>query len=137
MMHKAEPNPNNVSFRDPCGQIFRAAGRIFRSVYPEASLTLDHFLTSALAGTLQNDGKLVRTWSPDNLPESLSTLPGHLVEHQAVPFPTYPAEWCPEMLVDAGNLTLDLSEALLKSGWGLKDAPPPEHPLSGPKPDFR
>ena len=135
-MHKAEPNPNNVSFRDPGGQVFRAAGRIFRSVYPEASLTLDHFLTSALAGTLQNDGKLVRTWSPDNLPESLAKLPGHLVEHQAVPFPTYPAEWCPEMLVDAGNLTLDVSEALLKSGWGLKDATPLNILFQGPNPIF-
>ena len=40
------------------------------------------------------------------------------------------------MLVDAGNLTLDLSEALLKSGWGLKDATPLNILFQGPNPIF-
>lgn len=135
-MSATESKPHNVSFRDPGGQVFRAAGRIFRSVNAEASPTLDLFLRSDLAGSLQEAGRLVRTWAPENLPEGLSALPGRLVEHQAVPFPTYPAEWCPEMLVEAGNLTLDLSEALLKSGWGLKDATPLNILFQGPNPIF-
>ena len=45
-------------------------------------------------------------------------------EHERIPFPSFPYEWPPEMLEAAGSLTLDLAEAALEEGFGLKDATP-------------
>jgi 2-polyprenyl-3-methyl-5-hydroxy-6-metoxy-1,4-benzoquinol methylase len=45
-------------------------------------------------------------------------------EHERIPFPSYPYEWPPQMLWEAGRLTLDLALASLADGNGLKDATP-------------
>jgi SAM-dependent methyltransferase len=47
-----------------------------------------------------------------------------LWEHERIAFPSAPYEWPPEMLAAAGSLTLDLAEAALEDGFGLKDATP-------------
>lgn len=73
----------------------------------------------------------------DELGSAFRVDPGMtVVEHQPVAFPSYPHEWPPEMLEAAGTLTLDLAEALLPDGWGLKDASPCNVLFSGPVPVF-
>jgi SAM-dependent methyltransferase len=73
----------------------------------------------------------------DTLGNAFRVEPGAtVVEHRRVAFPSYPHEWPPEMLEAAGNLTLDLAEALLPDGWGLKDASPSNVLYSGPAPVF-
>jgi len=47
-----------------------------------------------------------------------------ILEHQPIPFPSYPYEWAPEMLQAAGELTLELAEKSLEYGYLLKDATP-------------
>lgn len=47
-----------------------------------------------------------------------------IVEHPRIEFASYAHEWPAEMLLAAGQLTLDLAERLLESGLGLKDATP-------------
>jgi SAM-dependent methyltransferase len=47
-----------------------------------------------------------------------------VLEHDRVPFPSFPYEWPAELLYQAASLTLDLNEALLGDGLGLKDATP-------------
>ena len=59
-----------------------------------------------------------------------------VLEHEHVVVPSYPYEWPPEMLHEAGVLTLDLSEALLGEGLGLKDATPYNVLYRGPEPVF-
>lgn len=59
-----------------------------------------------------------------------------VLEHDRIPFVSYPYEWTLEMLEAAGNLTLDLAEALLKEGLGLKDATPFNVLFRGPTPVF-
>lgn len=135
-MSQNDATPQNASFRDPGGQVFRGSGRIFRAVNQASGSTLDLFLQSPLASSLEKQRKLVRTWVPDFLPDELAGSSARIVEHEAVPFPTYPSEWCPEMLASAGNLTLDLCEALLPTGWGLKDATPLNVLFQGPNPVF-
>jgi SAM-dependent methyltransferase len=61
---------------------------------------------------------------------------GMLVEHEKVPFPSYPYEWSPEMLFAAACLTLDLADALLAEGLGPKDATPYNIMYRGPGPVF-
>lgn len=59
-----------------------------------------------------------------------------VLEHERIPFPSYPYEWPPEMLHAAAQLTLDLSEGLLEDGLGLKDATPYNLLFRGPQAVF-
>jgi len=59
-----------------------------------------------------------------------------VLEHERVDFPSFPYEWPPEMLHAAALLTLDLAQALLAEGLGLKDATPYNILFRGPDPVF-
>jgi SAM-dependent methyltransferase len=59
-----------------------------------------------------------------------------VLEHELVPFASYPYEWAPEMLYAAGELTLDLMERLLPEKFGLKDASPYNVLFRGSHPIF-
>ncbi len=59
-----------------------------------------------------------------------------VVEHDRIPFRSYPYEWPPEMLHAAGALTLDLADRLHREGLGLKDATPYNVLFRGPEPVF-
>jgi SAM-dependent methyltransferase len=59
-----------------------------------------------------------------------------ILEHERVDFPSFPYEWNPEMLHAAGLLTLDLTQALLADGLGLKDGTPYNVLFRGPSPVF-
>lgn len=65
-----------------------------------------------------------------------SAIEPALVEHDRIPFPSYPYEWSPEMLHAAASLTLDLCESLLRDGIGLKDATPYNVLFRGVQPVF-
>ena len=58
--------------------------------------------------------------------QSLFAAPGReaVFEHERIPFRSYPYEWAPEMLWEAGRLTLELAQSSLTDGYGLKDATP-------------
>jgi len=59
-----------------------------------------------------------------------------ILEHERIPFPSFPYEWPPEMLEAAGRLTLDLAENLLDDGLGFKDATPYNVLFRGAEPVF-
>ena len=59
-----------------------------------------------------------------------------ILEHQRIDFPSFPYEWSAEMLHAAGLLTLDLAQALLADGLGLKDGTPYNILFRGPAPVF-
>ena len=59
-----------------------------------------------------------------------------ILEHERVAFPSFPYEWNAEMLHAAGLLTLDLAQALLADGLGLKDGTPYNILFRGPAPVF-
>ncbi len=59
-----------------------------------------------------------------------------LWEHECIPFPSYPYEWPSEMLHAAASLTLDLAEAALEEGFGIKDASPYNVLFRGSQPVF-
>jgi hypothetical protein len=58
------------------------------------------------------------------------------LEHSRIAFVSFPHEWPPEMLYEAGQLTLELAEKLLDDGLGLKDATPYNVLFRGPNPVF-
>src|SRR5262249_17189443 len=51
-------------------------------------------------------------------------------------FTSYPYEWPAEMLCAAGELTLQIAEAIAGENWRLKDAAPYNVLFIGPKPIF-
>jgi 2-polyprenyl-3-methyl-5-hydroxy-6-metoxy-1,4-benzoquinol methylase len=129
-----------ASFRDPAGRLFIERGRVFRRMSAAAAGELEAFLATALARSLERDGKLAGTGFLE--PEEAEALcpalgPGErLAEHDAVPFPSYPYEWPAEMLHAAAALTLELARGALGEGWGLKDASPYNVLFRGARPVF-
>jgi SAM-dependent methyltransferase len=125
------------SFRDPGGFVFRAGPRLLRAVEPSAFNTLEQFLASPAAREFTSARQLVKTDFPDSS-EFISEFPQdyHLAEHELIAFPSFPAEWPPEMLAAAGFLTLDLAEKCLPLDWRLKDATPYNVLFRGPAPIF-
>jgi SAM-dependent methyltransferase len=125
-----------ASFRDPGGFCFAWKETILRAVSAEALEDLEAFLGSATCQTLTGQGKIVATRKWASTEQDLlcrseafqSLADGREVaavfEHERVAFSSFPYEWAPEMLHAAGHLTLDLAQACLKEGFGLKDATP-------------
>ena len=113
------------SFRDPDGFIFRQSDRIFRAVLPGAVERWRQFAASGLAADLQSSGLLVPTQevTTQALTSELALPDGAIVlEHQRIPFVSYPYEWTFDMLRVAALLQLEIVERSLQRGWILKDS---------------
>jgi len=134
---RANDRPASVrSFRDPAGAVDRGGSRILRTVRSENAAELDEFLSTHTARVAMDSGKLVRSVRLPANDSSEVTLGACVYEHERVWFPSYPHEWPPELLYAAGQLTLDLFEAALSEGFGLKDATPYNVLFQGPSPLF-
>lgn len=137
---------DNMSFRDPAGRLFDIDGRIIRVVNKSGEQDLKEFLSSAVADKYIKFGNLVNTTILDN--ESIKDWHGvgnigHfiensniVVEHERIPFQSFPYEWPAEMLHAAGCLTLDFAVDLLKEDFGIKDATPYNILFRGCRPVF-
>jgi hypothetical protein len=129
------------SFRDPVGSVLVVAGRVFRFIQqPYESVMLD-FLNSNFFQENCSIGNFPDTqvvnFPPGYLKHEMSKRCVSLVlEHQSIPFPTYPHEWTPTMLFDAGQFTIDLAEQSLANDLLLKDATPWNILFSEGKPVF-
>ena len=149
MSPSAPPTPPiTASFRDPAGSLFHYQGRILRIVNALGAADLEAFLASPSGRQLMASGAVVptRALSPAECRELLAdpdvrqlyeARDGQIVlEHERVDFPSFPYEWTPGMLHAAATLTLDLAQALLADGLGLKDGTPYNILFRGPEPVF-
>lgn len=140
---------SSLSFRDPDGSVLCTGERVVRSVAAQRIPEFTSFLSSRTAQSLIADERLVRTREISDFDttgrfdaqrhelvfRSFAST-GRLFEHDRIWFPSYPYEWPPEMLFEAGALTLNLAEAALEEGYGLKDATPFNVLFKGPNPVF-
>src|SRR5215472_15438233 len=113
------------SFRDPDGYIVQRAERIFRVILPAAAERWRQFVASGLAEELQSADLLIptRELDPKSLEADFPAPSGALVvEHERIPFVSYPYEWTFEMLRDAALLQLRIMDRALRHKWILKDA---------------
>ena len=115
------------SFRDPSGFVFDHGGRIFRALDAVAAHLLRELEAKGLLARWAKEGMLVGSRfveDPALLAELSDAYPGYaaFMEHDTIPCITYPYEWSPSMLADAGKLTLRLQGELLQHGLSLKDA---------------
>ncbi|MFT7675164.1 MAG: ribosomal protein L11 methylase PrmA [Gammaproteobacteria bacterium] len=135
------------SFRDPANQVYLISpdstdgkSRILRGLSASAlddyqRLAQEHFFSKAIkAGQitqtelLTEDDAAARTIMADGW--------AGVLEHEPVPFITYPYEWTFSMLKDAALLQLQLIETSLENGWTLKDATPYNIQWTGSRPAF-
>jgi SAM-dependent methyltransferase len=136
------------SFRDPAGCCFVFDRHVLRFVATEAVPEFEEFLQTDFSKKFIAGKKLVATRKLDESeitslrgsPELKSIFaaqnPGAVFEHEKIPFPSFPHEWPPEMLWDAGRLTLELAQAALADGFCLKDATPGNILFRGGEPVF-
>jgi hypothetical protein len=91
-----------------------------------------------IVSTRRLDGvEIARLQASVALKSVLAARPNAAIfEHERIPFPSYPQEWPPEMLWEAGRLTLDLGRAVLAEDYGLKDATPHNVLFRGSEPVF-
>lgn len=134
----------SLSLRDPAGCLLDAGDRLLRLVLPEAASHAIAALRSPGVARLVAE----KSWIPSRLVEpeeaasAIALSPGDCVpgalwlEHPKVFFPSYPAEWAPEMLHEAARLTLRIAEGLLEEDLGIKDATPYNVLFEGPRPVF-
>jgi len=111
------------SYRDPYGHVFCSAGKIFRTV---SSIGLKDYLFCKKSG--YSDEATSRGWivkTRDILdPKLKARFPDHaiLLEHDTIPFVSFPYEWTFSQLRKAALLTIDLHLLALKYGVTMRDS---------------
>lgn len=138
--------PSARSFRDPAGRLLDTGERILRWVSRAHRGDFDAFQFSPVARHLIEAGQIVSFRVAElsearelceqyELADADALTQGDLIlEHDRIPFPSFPYEWPPEMLEVAAQLTLDLTESFLPDGLDLKDATPNNILFRGPEP---
>jgi len=134
------------SFRDPAGFVLCSKSRVLRFVRAQHAEELFAFLRLPSVQAEMEHGRLVRTSAldaagstvavEDFAQKSADASAVVTLEHERIPFPSYPYEWPPEMLFAAAGLTLDFAERFLSKGFGLKDATPYNLLFRGTDPVF-
>lgn len=125
-----------LSLRDPAGHLFRVDGRLLRVIHRDHLGSWQRIFASKHIAKLIELGKVVQhTELPGQDIHALcnriqsemlfeTSEVGTIIEHRPVGFPSFPHEWAPEMLYEAGKLTLDIAQELVPDHIGLKDAAP-------------
>lgn len=136
-MTAAEPG----SFRDRDSRVVVADDAIYRALSPEGAEDWEALSGSGLLEKLIASGQVIGTREADAsvLGESQELLPTgveKVLEHDRVPFVSYPYEWSFSMLQDAAKLQLELGIAAIDAGLNLKDATPYNVQYIGSQPTF-
>lgn len=135
------------SFRDPQGKVVINENEVWRLVNSNNAPRLNEFLNLPLTMRWQQNGKIIQTIRANrNDIDSFSrkfnesafiNFDFDLFRHPRIDFPSFPYEWAPEMLLDAGMLTLEIAEEFfISTGWSIKDATPFNILFEGAKPIF-
>ena len=127
------------SFRDPANRVFYRDGRVLRGLDEHGLDDWTALSSSPLFEALVAEGKLVGTRVADDVDPVLEGLHHGVVavlEHDLVPFVSYPYEWPFGMLRDAALLQLELVRRALDVGLMLKDSTPYNVQWRGTSPVF-
>lgn len=116
-------NPVAGSFRDPGGQVFLKNNKVFRTVTEVAAADFDLVQKSGFVEKLEGRGQIVTTKkvSKTVLGPGFQNLHA-VLEHEKIPFISYPYEWPAQTLKRAALLQLDIMLEGLKHGITLSDA---------------
>jgi ribosomal protein L11 methylase PrmA len=126
------------SFRDPDSRVVSADGRILRLLTKRGLADWRAFSATPLFAALVEEGKLVGTREAADAPAlgGLHDGVAGVLEHDRVPFVSYPYEWSFGMLRDAALLQLELVRRAVEAGLMLKDSTPYNVQFRGARPVF-
>jgi SAM-dependent methyltransferase len=112
------------SFRDRTARVFYHNGKIYRGLTGQALTEWEALESARFFRQFTDSGGIVTTRQVDLsvVPASSSHQWEAILEHERLPFISYPYEWSFGMLRDAAVLQLDLLLAALDEGMSLKDA---------------
>jgi len=116
------------SYRDRNGAVFYWQDRVFRRLSAPALEHWRQLREQPFFASEQAAGRIVGTWEVDAAAEGFARdLPGEgagvpVLEHERVPFISYPYEWAFGMLKDAALLHLELMRQALAVDMILKDS---------------
>ena len=125
---------NAGSFRDPANRVYEVESaqgdskRILRGLNKDALANFRLLSDKVFFKKALNTGQIVDTQLlTENDADANAILSegwAGVLEHEVIPFVTYPYEWTFSMLKDAALLQLRLIEVSLENGWTMKDATP-------------
>ncbi len=126
------------SFRDWDSRVFLRDGRVFRALSQDGLADWEALAGSRLFAEAVAEGKLVPTERAGDasVPEGLVHGAAGVLEHERVPFVSYPYEWPFSMLRDAALLQLELLRRALEEDLILKDSTPYNVQWRGVRPVF-
>ncbi len=106
------------SFRDPAGGVFFSNGSVFRSMSEEVREEVNKLFDSYFFQKLMGAGDVIQS----HLIKNTFDIPGEtIIQHENIPFISYPFEWSFSMLKDAALSTLNLLKTCIQNGFILKD----------------
>ena len=114
-----------ASFRDRHSRVFQRGTRIYRALSATGLSEWEKLAATRFFADHARRGSVVATKRADDEAALLAPLGdgwAGALEHERVPFISYPYEWSFGMLKDAALLQLDLVLAALDEGMILKDA---------------
>ena len=135
------------SFRDPTSRVYRVPSsdgrgttRVLRGLDAEMLAYHNTLVKVPFFTRLLDEGRVVGTTSPDATDEAVQDILNHgwagVIEHEVIPFISYPYEWSFGMLRTAALLQLRVLEDALHDGWTMKDATPFNIQFIGSRPVF-
>ena len=107
------------SFRDPDSRVFTTDGRVLRLLSEQGLADWRELSSSGLVDELVGEGRLVGTREVEEeaaLGEAIHGGVAGVLEHDVIPFVSYPYEWTFSMLRDAALLQLGLLRRALDAG---------------------
>lgn len=123
--HAAPSRVETGSFRDRDGSIFYSGRRVFRCLSAAGLCAWNRLSETEFFRAAVRDGKIVETRLAEaefKPPASLEGKWASVLEHELIPFVSYPYEWSFGMLKDAALLQLELLASALDEEMIFKDA---------------
>lgn len=125
------------SFRDPDSRVFVSDEGVFRALSASGLEDWRALRASAAFAELSERGRLIGTREANgDRPADLGEGWAGVLRHEAVPFVSYPYEWCFGMLRDAALLQLEVLERCLGESLMVKDSSPYNVQWRGAAPVF-
>ncbi len=128
--------PEPGSYRDRDGRVFYdESGRVLRGLSTHAWTQWQLLEKSVCFQRFMDEGRVVRTETDSQSPRGDSDWAG-VLQHERIPFVSYPYEWSFGMLKDAAQLHLNLLTEALVEGLTLKDGTAYNVQFRGARPVF-
>lgn len=121
-MNKIKNSINDPgSFRDPSGFLFYRDGHIYRQINAVYKKDYDMLMDSGLYRTL-TDSNLLITHEEADIGRPDPAKAYKIIKPEAIPFISYPYEWCFDQLKDAALATFKIQKISMDFGMTLKDS---------------